>query len=532
MAITTQAVAKLCESRLNSDENLVMINNAVINNQIDVTEALDIAVRFGNVMATRSGVTEQKLADAIVAAYKSAAYKKLQQYNIGFNNDPQLHNGLNNMFQEVVTVIKNSEQSASAGGLTGGLRLGGLGGGGINAGGSLSIDTTPTLTSSPGLPIEASGGLNVSTGLPVTPAQIPAVQPTSPLASMPVATLVPDANQPIPALTQPVGNVNEPVFSPIEELALESYAEHELEAPKRRTSITAKEANDRVIEYAESKDWKQPLEDLILGTEPAVYYSGADIAVRLREQKRSYLVGIDADSSERFKAFVLSHNNHIEALRDLVTLNHDADKVIKMVSDTLDAMKLNVVQLYVASVKENEEVTETIVSEAVRFTNAYLGMLSMTVHNGISLATDRCTELPGKFKGVELERNMDDLKFFSGQLYQSTIGDNGYTNLPDFFRDLFMTVANSVSTLTVKMEGSATVSIVQKAFDILIPGNYPTLTRNSMVGKHSLGATEVPVTEIYEYLRHGIPDANVYLVAPQARYLLLSNGEPTAAIRY
>ncbi|QVW55872.1 hypothetical protein pEaSNUABM9_00291 [Erwinia phage pEa_SNUABM_9] len=530
MAITAQAVAKLCESRLGSDENLAKINGAVINNNVDVTEALDIAVRFGTMVASRPGVTEQKLADGIVAAFKAAAYKKLQQYNIGFNNDPQLHNSLNGLFNEVVAMIKAGEQNVQAGGLTGGLRLGGLGGGGINAGGSLSIDNTPAI-SSPGLPIEV-GGLNVSSGIPVTPTQIPAAQPTSPLAAMPVATLVPDTNQPIMALTQTVGNVNEPVFSPIEVLALESYAEHELDTPKRRVSITAKEANDRVTEYAETKDWKKPLEELVLGTEPAVYYSGADIAVRLREQKRSYLVGINTETSERFKAFVGEHDTHIQTLRALVKQNHDADKVMKVVSETVQAMKLAVVQLYSSSVGETEDVTETIVSEAVRFTNAYLGMLSMTVHNGLSLATDRCAELPGKFKGVELERNMDDLNFFAGQLYQSTIGDNGYTDTPDFFRDLFMTVATSVSTLTVKMEGSATVSIVQTGYDILIPGNYPTLTRNSMVGKHSLGATEVPVTEIYEYLRHGIPNANIYLVAPQARYLLLSSGEPTAAIRY
>lgn len=531
MAISAQAVAKVCESRLNSDEHLANINQAIVQNNIDATEALDIAVRFGNIIQNAAGMTEEKLSDGVVAAYKAAAYRKLQTYNIGFSNDPQLHSRLVNMFSEVVAMLKKGEASAQTGSLTGGLRLGGIGGGGVPAGGSLSIDTTP-VASTPGLPIDSTGGLSVLSGLPVTPAAIPAAPAVSPLASLPVTPLIPEANQPMHVPTTAQVYVNEPVYSPIEEMDLESYVEHELETPKRRMSITAKEANDRVTEYAETRDWKKPLEELVLGAEPAIYYSGADIAVRQRDSKRSYLVGISPEASERFKAFVAENDARIQVLRGLAKQGLDGDKVMNVVTNTVGAMKLAAAQLYSETVKDDETMTETVVSESVRFVNAYLGMMSMLIHNGISLATDRCTELPGKFKGIELERNMDDLVFFSEQLYQSTVGDNGYTTEPDFFRDLFLTVANSLSTLEVKMPGSATVSITAISYDILIPGNYPTLTRNSMVGKHSLGATADPVTAIYEYLRTGTPEANVYLVAPQARYLLLSNGEPTAPIRY
>lgn len=531
--ITSAQVEKVCASRLESDQNLALINNAVVQNNINTTEALEVATLFANVVRSRPNITEQALADAIVAAYKAAAYKKLQIHGIGFTNDPQLHNGLNNMLEEVKRLIKASQQESSTGSLTGGLRIGGLGGGGISGGSSLSIDTTPApATVSSGLPVESGGGLSLTGGgLPIA-GEVVHAPAVSPLASIPHTPLVPDNNQPMAAPAQPAINNNDPVISPIEEAELESYAEHELETPKRRVSISAKEANDRVIEFAETRDWKQPLEDLVLGSEPAVYYSGADIAVRLREMKRSYLVGISDETSERFKAFVMEHNNHLDILRGVAKSNHDAEKVIKLVTETVMAMKLNVVKLYAASVNEDEEVTETIVSEAVRFTNAYLGMLSMLVHNALSLATDRCQELPGKYKGAQLERNMDDLGFFANDLYQSTVGDNGYTNEADFFHTLFLTVANSVSTFSVKMEGSATITIMQKSADILIPGNYPTLVRNSMVGRHSLGATEEPVTVIYEYLRENLPDTNVYLVAPQGRYLLLSNGQPTAAIRY
>lgn len=534
MSITAAQVAKVCESRLGDDQNLAMINKAIIDNNINTAEALEVAVLFANAVRTRPGITEQKLADGIVAAYKAAAYKKLQQHGIGFNNDPQLHTSLNNLLEEVVRMIKSSQTETQTTSLTGGLRLGGLGGNGISGGSSLAIDTTPSLTTSTpaGLPVESGNGLSLSGGGALPGSEVVATQPAvSPLASIPHTPLVPEVNQPMVGLPQPNVNVNNPVISPIEEAALESYAEHELETPKRRVSISAKEANDRVTEYAETRDWKQPLEDLVLGSEPAVYYSGADIAVRLRELKRSYLVGINDESSERFKAFVMNHESHIGTLRGLAKSGQDADKVMKLVSETVRAMKLNVVQLYTASVNEDEEVTETIVSEAVRFVNAYLGMLSMLVHNGLSLATDRCQELP-KYKGVELERNMDDLAFFEETLYPATVGDNGYTTEPDFFRDLFLTVATSVSTFTVKMEGKATAVIMQKSVDILIPGNYPTLVRNSMIGKHSLGATNEPITAIYEYLRENLPDTNAYLVAPQGRYLLLSNGEPTAPIRY
>lgn len=532
MSISAQVVIKVCEARLATDDTLNQLNNAVSANNIDLTEAIDIAVRFGNVARTRPNITETKLADGIVAAYKAATYRKLNSIGIQFNNDPQLHTQLTNMFEEVVTFIRTGEASVQSSGLSGGLRLGGLGGNGVNAGGSLSIDSGPSLlATNPGLPIESSGGLNVSGGLPVN--NTPKAPATSPLASMPVSPLVPENNQPM-AGPAPTGTpyANEPIISPIEELTLESYAEHELETPSRRVSITAREANERVTEYAATQDWKKPLEDLIAGTTPAVYYRGADIAVRLRRQERTYLAGITDDARERMRAFIAQHLIHVETLREIPKQNLDGDRIVKLVDATVKAMKKSIIELYVDAVKESDEETEVVVSENVRFVNAYLGMLTMLVHNGLSLATDRCAELPGKYKNAQLERNMDDLGFFADTMYQATLGENGYTKEPDFFRDLFLTVANSVSTFTVVATDEATVCIKQDTYDILIPGNYPTLTRSSMVGKHSLGATADPVADIYETLRAGVPGANVYLVAPQARYLLLSNGEPTANIRY
>ena len=528
--ITPAIVAKVCEARLGTDQNLTLINDAVSSNNINVTEAIEVAVLFGNAVRTRQGVTEQSLADGIVAAFKAAAYKKLQQHGIGFTDDPKLHDSLNNLLTEVVRMIKSSQQASQSSSLTGGLRLGGIGGGGISGGSSLAIDTTPAPTQQ-GLAIE-TGGLSL-TGAGALPGEVVKIAATvSPLAAIPHTPLVADTNQPMTSPAQAAGILNDPVISPIEEATLESYAEHELEAPKRRISISAKEANDRVTEYAETRDWKEPLEDLVLGAEQAVYFSGADIAVRLRDIKRTFLVGVNADAIERFAEFVAAHDSHIDTMRNIAKQGLDADKVVKLVTQTVKAMKLNAVALYANSTQENDEVTETIVSEAVRFVNAYLGMLTMYVHNGLSLATDRCKEIPGKYKGVQLERSIDDIDFFSDTLYNSTTGENGFTSEPDFFREVFLTVARSVSTLNVKMEGKATVTLVQKSADILIPGSYPTLVRNNMVGKHSLGATQEPVTVIYEYLSENLPDTNTYLVAPQGRYLLLSNGEPTAAILY
>jgi len=522
--IKPELVVSLCEARLATDRTLAIINEQVAKLRLSLTDALDLAVRFGNVMQQRN-TDEETLTNGIVAAFKAGAYRMLTNSGVAFTNDKELHDRLTNLFTSVVTAIKTASTVQETASLTGGLRLGGLGGQGIIAGGSLSVE--PSSKTSVDYDVGLGGGVLHSGGLAVDTGGLRVE--TSPLASMPAAPLIPDP-EPTPVAVPQV-SYNQPVYNPFEEPNLETYAEHELAAPKRRVSLPAKEANDRVTQYAEQNDWTSPLEDLVLGSTSTVYYKGADIAVRTSQVDRKYLVAVNDESKARFEKFAAGHKEAIDHLLKLPSLNFDEQKLISTVTGIIDVMRRDVVQLYLESVSENEEVTETVVAEAVRFVNAYLSVLTTHVHNGLVLATNRGTEVAGIKGRVELERKIDDLVFFADDLNKRLMGDNGFSTEPDFFHDLFLTVAMALSTFNVSFDGS-TIAISMKNADILIPGSYPALERNNLIGRHSLGATADALTDMFEYLRAQAPDTNVFLVAPQGRYLLLSNGEPTAGIRY
>lgn len=523
--ITAQQVIKLCESRLDHDQNLAKINGAIQQKGLSISDALDIAARFGTIMRAR-GTDEETLTNGIVAAFKAAAYRKLQQNGIGFSNDPNLHERLNKLFQDVAAIIKAGESAGNTADLTGGIRLGALGGTGVQAGGSLSVESSTLI---PDTLDVGGGGIRVAGGLPVDTA--PGLKVfDSPLAAVPAAPLVPETPAAPAAPAAPAVSLNEIVINPLEVADLETYAEHELETPKRRVSIAAKEANERVVEYAEHNDWKTPLENLVLGAEKTVYYKGADIVVRASDATRQYLVSVNDDTKERFTQFVSGHREAIEQLAKLTAIT-DEKKIIQSVTGIIDIMRRDVVQLHIDSLADDNDVSETIAAESVRFVNAYLSLLTNLVHNGLVLATNRGTEVAGINGRVELERKIDDIVFFSTDLYDKLADENGYCKEPDFFREVFLTVAASLGTLALDFDGSTT-TLHSKTVDIMIPGNYPALERNNMIGRHSIGSTSDAVTDIFEYVRENAPDTNVFLVAPQGRFLLLSNGEPTAGIRY
>lgn len=518
MSITAELVVKLIEQQLGSDNTLAQINEGITSNGVKIGEAIDVAMRVGNILQAQ-GAPEDKIIANIISSFKAAAYQKLQAVGIGFTSDPELHKRLNTFFAEVRQLIASKSQAPET--ALGGMRLGGLGGGGIPAGVSLTVDATPANKAA--APIEGIGINVLSSGLPGGNAPVT----SSPLADIPHSPLPETA---APQSVVPVMNLNEPVVDPLEGSNLETYAEHELNTPKNRVSITAKEANDRITQYNETEDFTTPLADFLAGKVDGVYYAGADIAVRSHESKRNYLVGLSSTATDRLIEFMSKHSNGIATLQDALKIDGSEKKIISVVSQAVADMKLNVMKYHVETIKD-ESVTELNASEVTRFVNAYLASMSMQVHNAITLATNRCSEVP-LIKGVQLERSMDDLNFFAEDLYNKTLGDNGFSNDSDFFRDLFLTVANSLGKLTVRNNDNVTVSLEYNQVEIIIPGNYASMTRNSVVGTHSLGGTAAAVTEIFEAVVAALPDVNVSLIAPQGKYLLLNTGEKTSPIRY
>ncbi|QQO90576.1 hypothetical protein pEaSNUABM42_00092 [Erwinia phage pEa_SNUABM_42] len=522
MAISSSAVVKIIESRLaaGNDTTLTAINQAISERGISAQDALDIAIQIGDILLAK-GVAQDKIVENIISAYKAAAYQLLQKAGIAFQSDPGLHERLNKFFQEVRAMIKASVQTSSG-------TLGGLVGTAI-PGASLSVAPSAPVTSSP---IGDLGGIQVGDGIPVTPAAtspgLSAVSaaPLEAFAETPAVAKAAAPQQPAPKVN-PVSNA--PVKQIIEVEDLETYAEHELSTPRTRVSISAKDANEKVNEFLTTGNWVEPLADLLAGKTNAVYYAGADILVRANRVTRRYLVNPtkDAEFETRIAEFTSQHESQLARLDDLYGMD-DPEKIINAVTSVVQKMKENIVSFYTDMLREGAA-SEIVASEVARFTNVALGTMSIAVHNALSLGTNRCQSIPTNPK-IELERNMDDLEFFSDILYQKTVGDNGYTTEPDFFRELFMMVASSLRKVNVRY-GSGELIVRHEVAEIVIPGNYPTLKRNNVVGKHSLGATHDPVTTIFEEFVRNKPEVNVMLKADET-YLLLSTGENTAPIYY
>lgn len=530
--ITANAVVKVIESRLaaGNDTTLNDINSTIAQKGYSAEEALAIAVQVGNIQLNE-GVKEEDIITTVVSAYKAAAYQILQKNGIAFNSDKRLHDNLNEFFQKVRQLIKNASVQRSGGGIS---QLSGMG---IQAG---SLSVAPSSAPASAAAIEGFSGLSGGSdgGVPV-----PQSAPTSGLTSSAAdAFSGPTA---IPATTAPAPVVNNTAVkqqaaaeaarnnSPIARISevdhLESYAEHELKTPKERITITAKEANEAVNEFLVSGNWSDGLLDVLEGKTRTVYYKGADIIVRRNTDKRTYMLNLPDDkvAVSEIERFASQHRSLLGDLEGLYG-NDDPDFIIKAVTGVVNGMKKNVVELYTALLKDGSG-TPSTAGEAARFTNTFIGMMSVAIHNALSLGTNRCKEIPNS-PAITLERNMEDLDFFSGYLYEKSTGDNGYTTEPDFFRELFMLVANSLRKVDVILE-SGELSIELTNIEIVIPGNYPTLKRHNVIGKHSLGATHDPVSTIFELCGDYCPTANVYLKADE-NYLLLSTGEKTAPIYY
>ncbi|QVW56231.1 hypothetical protein pEaSNUABM6_00095 [Erwinia phage pEa_SNUABM_6] len=523
MAISSSAVVKIIESRLTAgnDTTLTAINQAVIDRGINAQDALDIAIQIGDILLAKN-VPQDKIVENIISAYKAATYQLLQKAGIAFQSDPGLHERLNKFFQEVRAMIKSAAQTSTG-------TLGGLVGTAI-PGVSLSVAPSAPTTSAP---ISGLDGIQVGNGIPVAPTTtspgLSAVGATSLDAFVETPAAAPKAAAP----QQPAPKVNAVLNAPVKQIIevqnLETYAEHELETPRSRVSIPAKEANDKVNEFLTTGNWVEPLGELLSGKTNAVYYAGADILVRANRVTRRYLVNPakDAEFETRIAEFTSQHESLLARLDDLYGME-DPEKIVKAVTSVVQDMKKNVVTFYSDMLREGVA-SEIVASEVARFTNVILATMSIAVHNALSLGTNRCQNIPTNPK-IELEKNMDDLEFFSDFLYQKTVGDNGYTTEPDFFRDLFLMVGSSLRKVVVRYSAGELI-VRHETAEIVIPGNYPTLKRNNVVGKHSLGATHDPVTTIFEEFVRNKPEVHVMLKADDT-YLLLSTGENTAPIYY
>ncbi|ANZ48108.1 hypothetical protein ASESINO_95 [Erwinia phage vB_EamM_Asesino] len=545
MSITIEEVTNVLKQNLSRDNVLNTLNSVMADNGMPPDQGLKIARAVG-IYAQAKKLSNQQVIQYIIDAYKAAVYQSIAAKGKTFSGD--VHDKLMGMWGEVEKIIAILRNAQGGGGLGGG----GIGG---NGGGIRVSDGLTMSAPEVGVSAQSSAGLKVimpqtdldfggDSGLSFVndaPTQQTTVAP-QPAAAVADPATAPKAevnfNQPVintvAAATSKGQNMsmNDPVINILQEIEVEDYAAHELVAPEAKISVPAKEANSRIKQstYAESRDWVSPLQSIISGEDEIVFYKGAGIIVRARDSYRPYLVGTTDSSVEVMREFLATHNAAKSDLDGLTEVD-DVEKLMDRVMKTINKLRQAAKAIHDYSMEKSDE-AEVVVSEVARFANAYLGNLTLLIHNGISLATNHGTDVP-TVPGINLERAPDDINWFAADLYNQTTGGNGVSEHEDFFRDLFLTVANSIRKLTIKLDDKGqVVNLVQSTITVVVPGLYQSVGKYHMVEMASLGNASEPLIAIYEALQNDVPHSQVILQVPQGQFLLLSNGEPTAPVRY
>ncbi|AFQ96548.1 hypothetical protein G173_gp003 [Erwinia phage phiEaH2] len=543
MSITIEEVTNVLKQNLSRDNVLATLNQVMTDNGMSPDQGLKVARAVG-IYAQAKKLNNQQVIQYIIDAYKACVYQSIAAKGNTFSSD--IHGKLMSMWGDVEKIIQILRNANSGGGLGGG----GIGG----SGGGIRVSEGLTLSAPEvGVSAQASAGLKVvmpqtdldfgsDNGLTFVneaPTQQTPVAPQPAVvdpATAPQATINFNApvNNPIGAATSKGQNMsmNDPVINILQEIEVEDYAAHELVAPVEKTSVPAKEANSRIksSQYAESRDWVSPLQSIISGEDEIVLYKGAGIIVRARDSYRPYLVGTTEASVNVMREFLATHNAAKSDLDGLTEVN-DVEKLMDRVMKTISKLRGAAKAIHDFALEKSDE-PEVVVSEVARFANAYLANLTLLIHNGISLGTNHGTDVP-TVPGISLERAPDDINWFASDLYTQTTGGNGVSEHEDFFRDLFLTVANSIRKLTLKLDDKGqVVNLVQSCITVVVPGMYQSVSKYHMVEMASLGNASEPVIAIYEALQNDVPHSQVILQVPQGQFLLLSNGEPTAPVRY
>ncbi|HHS7556418.1 TPA: hypothetical protein ACTPQ1_004710 [Salmonella enterica] len=550
MSITVEQITKVIVGQLDRDQTLTELNNVMKKLNMSPDQALKIATHVAEYARLKGGNNDQIAAYAI-DAYKATVYQQMQRSGNAYNDDR--HNRLCKAWEEVANILAQirKAQENSLGGSAGGLLGGGNSGGGIRVTEGLTLSNQP----SGGVRVGGTGnGISVIAPSaeidlvhdpllsPAAPQQAP--QQTAPVTvevSQPVAQLEPTGQFNVPVNDtlgaaigeQPNANTNSPVNNILQEIDVEDYKLHELKTPEAKMTIPAKEANSRIKQstFAETRDWASPLQELFNGNEEVVFYQGADLIVRARDSYRAYLVGVNKDMQDKVRQFVAMHDTLKGELDDLYGID-DVERLIAKVQDILARLRRNTVELHDYAVEHSDE-SEVVVSEVARFANAYMANITLLVHNALALGTNRGTEVPTIKGTIELERAPDDITFFAKDLFAATAGDNGVSEHEDWFRDLFLMVGTSLRKLTIKLSDSAsTINLIQSLITIVVPGLYHSVEKHDVVTVASLGNTADPVVSIYEAILEEQPHVQVMMQLPQQTYMLLSNGEKTAAVHY
>lgn len=533
--VSMDKIKQILANAKNNDSVLANLINAANTKNLQLGDAAKIAQAIAQI-ALAKGVDENTAINSLVDAFKAALYQGLVQRGERFP-DANLHNSLTTTFNNAVAMIKQAQGANNGGLLGGGSSSGSLlsapnNGGGVgvalSGGGGIPL----TVDASPAPNNNADAGLSVLTsGSVPTATPAPAAPTGHELVAAAQAAPSTQNNTQLTVLTGQEDSraLNDSVFNVMDD-NMENYAAHELEVKVEQISKPAKQANADVKVFTDGGSWRKEIAEITEKDAGAVYFEEADILVRIDEDVRTYYVGHEDGDRDMIRSFFETHRNLMSNLSKAQTTD-DIDKLIALVQGVIATLRKNAVELH-QKINEGKFSTVTTAGEARRFINSYLYLIDIHVHNALSIMTQSGTKLPNG-RIVSLERKAEDLEYFTTNVYESTVAENGTSSQEDWFRELLEMVALSLGKHVVRCEGEGTVLLLSHTIaSVVIPGMYGAVEKEHTIGTHTLAATADAISEIFEELYKHKPGMNVVLETPTSRHLLLSSGGVGAAIRY
>lgn len=521
MSLTAQHLKELLANAASNNQRLKNIIDGANGRNLSMDNAAKAALAVAQLMFAENQPANTVSA-ATVRTFESVLYGELSQAS-GVQFDAASHNELMSMRQQAAEYVQKKTNSG-----TGGNPF--LGGG--NSGGS----SNPFLANSSGgnsnssNPFLGGGNSNNNNAAAANPflnngSTTAAAQEENIFTSAPPKPAETQAAPAAPAQTQvPEVEITSHVKAGH---SMETYRDHELTVDYTTQAQPPRKTNETLKQFKLNGDWADRVRDGLDKGKAVISFDDAEIICKLIEERRTF--GGYCDSSKgKFDELMAEHHQALADINNLEDVD-DIGVIMERVNGAIKRLRESAVNYY-RYVDGNGELQNTIKMDVSAMVACYLNRLEELVLNGFRIGSEQCTTPDGR--RFSINNPINDLADFADSVFSHYCDNNGVCKEPDYFRELFLSVAAQLKKLKIKLQESGEVDIEMPTFQIVTAGNYTNYTKENVVTVNSFGPLAEVLSSIYEVVNELMPYAVVEVHLPTGTVELLQSLDSGAPIRY
>lgn len=517
MSLTAQHLKDLLANAVGNQPRLKTIIDGANGRNISMDNAAKAALTVAQLMFAENQPATTVSA-ATVRTFESVLYGELVQAT-GNQFDAAQHNELMNMRNQAAEYVQKKTNANS-----GNPFLGGGSGGSAN----------PFLSNSSGgnnsgNPFLGGGNSNNSAG-----ASNPFLNNGSTQTTAQEENIFTSA-PPKPAEPQPAAAAPAQPQAPAVEItshvkaghSMETYRDHELTVDYTTQAQPPRKTNETLKQFKLNSDWADRVRDGLDKGKAVITFDDAEIICKLIEERRTF-GGYCESSKGKFDELMAEHHQALSDVNNLEDVD-DIINIMERVNGTIKRLRDAAINYY-RYVDGNGELQNTVKMDVSAMVACYLNRLEELVLNGFRIGSEQCTTPDGR--RFSINNPISDLADFADSVFSHYCDNNGICKEPDYFRELFLTVAAQLKKLKIKLQDSGEVDIEMPTFQIVTAGNYTNYTKENVVTISSFGPLAEVLSSIYEVVNELMPYAVVEVHLPTGTVELLQSLDSGAPIRY